>query len=79
MAVGFGLTTICLVAVTVPQLPPVLVIVNVIGVVELAAAVNVAVPGVAPVLLENEPLGADQTAPVAPPPNEPPKATEVPP
>ena len=52
--------------------------VNVIGVAEFEAAVNVEVPGVLPVLFANVPLEADQTAAVAPPPKEPPKAAEVP-
>ena len=77
--VGFGLTTISLVAEVVPQEPPLVVKVKVIGVVEFAAAVKVAVPGVLPVLLAKVPLGADHTAAVAPPPNEPPKAADVPP
>ena len=65
-------------AVVVPQDPPLVVNVNVIGVVEFAAAVNVAVLGVLPVLFANVPLDADHTAAVAPPPKEPPKATDVP-
>ena len=67
-AVGLGFTVICLVAVVVPQLPPLVVRVSVIGVVEFEAAVNVAVPGVLPVLLVKVPLGADHTAELAPPP-----------
>ena len=55
-----------------------MVSVNVIGVVEFEAAVKVAVFGVLPVLFANVPLDADQTAAVAPPPKEPPKAAEVP-
>ena len=59
--------------------PPLVVNVNVIGVVELDEAVKVAVPGVLPVLLAKVPLGADHIADVAPPPNEPPNAADVPP
>ena len=66
-AIGFGLTVICLVAVVVPQLPPLVVRVSVMGVVELEADVKVAVLGVLPVLLEKVPLGADHIAAVAPP------------
>ena len=47
------------------------------GVVEFTAAVNVAVPGVFPVLLAKVPLGADHIAEVAPPPKDPPKAADV--
>jgi hypothetical protein len=79
LAGRLGLTTILFVADVVPHDPPLVVNVNVIGVVELAAAVNVAVPGVLPVLLAKVPLGADHTAAVAPPPKEPPSATDVPP
>ena len=79
LAGNSGLTTIFLVAEVVPHDPPLVVNVNMIGVVELAAAVKVAVEGVLPVLFVNVPLGADHTAAVAPPPNEPPRATEVPP
>ena len=66
-AIGFGFTVICLVAVVVPQLPPLVVSVSVMGVVELEAAVNVAVLGVLPVLFVKVPLGADHIAAVAPP------------
>ena len=65
-------------AVVVPQDPPLVVNVNVIGVVEFASAVNVAVLGVLPVLFANVPLDADQMAALAPPPKEPPKAEDVP-
>ena len=68
LAGKFGLTTILLEAVAVPQDPPLVVNINVIGVVEFAAAVKVAVFGVLPVLFANVPLDADQTAAVAPPP-----------
>ena len=78
LAGKLGLTTILLEAVVVPQDPPLVVNVNVIGVVEFAAAVNVAVLGVLPVLFANVPLDADHTAAVAPPPKEPPKAADVP-
>jgi hypothetical protein len=76
---ALGLTTCVLVAVTIPQDPPLVVNVKVMGVGEFAAAVNVAVPGVLPVLLAKVPLGADQTAAVAPPPKEPPSTPVVPP
>ena len=66
-------------AVVVPHDPPLVVNVNNMGVVEFAAAVNVAVPGVFPVLFAKVPLGADHIAAVAPPPKVPPKATDVPP
>ena len=79
LTVGLEFTTICLVAITVPQYPPLVVKVSVIGETEFAAAVNADVPGVLPVLFENVPLDADQKAAVAPPPNEPPRAAEVPP
>ena len=79
LAGNSGLTTILLVAEVVPQEPPLVVKVKVIGVVELAAAVKVAVPGVLPVLFVNVPLGADHTAAVAPPVNEPPRTADVPP
>ena len=76
---GFAFTTIDLLVVVAPQEPPEVVNVSKIGVPELVAAVNVAVDGVDPVLLLNVPLGADQTAEVAPPPNVPPSAADVPP
>ena len=79
LAASVGLTTMLFEAVVVPHDPPLVVIVNVIGVVELEAAVNVAVPGVLPVLFAKVPLGADHTADVAPPPKVPPKATDTPP
>ena len=67
-----------MVSIIVPHEPPLVVNVNMIGVVELDAAVKVAVPGVLPVLLAKVPLVADHIADVAPPPNEPPKAADVP-
>jgi len=80
LTVGFGLTTIVLVAFVVPHDPPEVVNVNVIGVVDPAEAVYVAVLGVAPPLFVNEPLAPSvHTAEVAPPPNDPPNAAEVPP
>ena len=78
LAVSVGLTTMLFEAVVVPHDPPLVVNVNNIGVVEFAAAVNVAVPGELPVLFAKVPLGADHTAAVAPPPKVPPKATDVP-
>ena len=78
LAGKLGLTTIFFEAVVVPQDPPLVVSVNVIGVVEFEAGVNVAVPGVLPVLFANVPLEADHTAAVAPPPKDPPNAAEVP-
>ena len=77
LAVGFRLTTISFEADVVLHDPPLVVNVNVIGLVELEAAVNVAVAGVLPVLFAKVPLEADHTAAVAPPPNEPPKAADV--
>ena len=79
--VGLGLTVIFLVAEVVPHEPPALVKVNVTEAGALAEAVYVVVPGVPPPLLVNVPPAApsDQTAEVAPPPNEPPNAAEVPP
>ena len=79
LAASVGLTTMLFEAVVVPHDPPLVVSVNVIGVVELDAAVNVDVPGVLPVLFAKVPLGADHTAEVAPPPKDPPRATDVPP
>ena len=79
LAGRFGLTTMLFEAVVVPHDPPLVVNVNNIGVVEFAAAVNVVVPGVLPVLLAKVPLGADHIAEVAPPPKVPPRATDVPP
>ena len=77
---AFGLTVIVLVAFVVPHDPPEVVNVNVIGVVDPAEAVYVAVLGVAPPLFVNEPLAPSvHTAEVAPPPNDPPNAAEVPP
>ena len=73
-----GLTTILFEAVVVLHDPPLVVNVNNMGVVEFAAAVNVAVPGVLPVLFAKVPLGADHIAAVAPPPKEPPSAVDVP-
>ena len=79
--VGFGLTVIFLVANVVPHDPPAVVSVNVTGVPEAADAVYVAVFGVAPPLFANDPPAPPSlhTADVAPPPNDPPKAAEVPP
>jgi hypothetical protein len=65
--VALGLTTMVFEAVVLHD-PPVVVNVNVMGVAEFAAAVKVAVAGVLPALLAKVPLGADQIAPVAPPP-----------
>ncbi len=79
LAGRLGLTTICLLTDIGLHDPPLVVSVNVMGEVEFAAAVNVAVPGVLPVLLAKVPLGADHIAAVAPPPKVPPKATDVPP
>ena len=79
LAGRLGLTTILLVAEVVPHDPPLVVKVRSIGEVELTAAVKVAVEGVLRILFVNVPLGADHTAAVAPPPNEPPSAAEVPP
>ena len=62
-----------------PQEPPEVVNVNVTVAGADADAVYVVVAGVAPVLLVKEPPAppSDQTAEVAPPPNEPPKAVVV--
>jgi hypothetical protein len=80
LTVGLGLTVIFFVAKTVPHEPPAVVSLNVTGVPEPAAAVYVAVLGVAPPLFVNEPPAPPsvQTADVAPPPNDPPKAADVP-
>ena len=79
--VGLGFTVRFLLADVVPQEPPVVVNVNVTGLVDVADAVYVVVPGVLPLLLANVPPAPPSlhTAPVAPPPNEPPNAAVVPP
>ena len=71
------MTTIDLLADVVPQEPPLVVKVNIIGLVELELDVKVAVSGVLPVLLLNVPLGALHTADVAPPSKLPPNAPDV--
>lgn len=84
MAVGrptVGVISICFESETLPQKPPLVVSVKVTGEVDDKEAVYVVVPGVDPKLFVKEPPAppSDQTADVAPPPNEPPKAAEVPP
>ena len=79
--VGLGLTVRILLAEVVPHDPPAVVRVNVTDAGAAAAAVYVVVPGVAPPLPVNDPPAAPsvQTADVAPPPKDPPKAAVVPP
>jgi hypothetical protein len=79
--VGFGFTVNDLFADVVPHDPPLVVSVSVTGELDDAEAVYVVVDGVDPVLLVNDPPAppSDQTAAVALPPNEPPKAAVVPP
>src|SRR5664280_2501102 len=81
LTVGFGVTVIFFVAKMVPQEPPAVVSLNITGVPEPAAAVYVAILGVAPPLFVNEPPAPPSvhTADVAPPPNDPPRAAVVPP
>ena len=74
---GNGLTIIALVAVVVPQLPPLVVNVNVILPDSEAPAVYVAVAGL--LALVHVPAPPLQVPPVAPPPTLPPIAEEVPP
>ena len=76
---GSGTTLIVLVTEMAGHVLPVEVNVNVIAGAELRLAVYVAVPGVDPELDANVPSAADQTAPVAAPPKEPPNAAEIPP
>ena len=80
-AVGFGFTVNDLFADVVLHDPPDEVSVKVTGLVDDADAVYVVVPGVLPLLLANTPPAPPSlhTAPVAPPPNEPPNAKVVPP
>ena len=70
VAIGFGLTVNDTVGVSIPQEPPDVVSFKVTGVADESEAVYVAVPGVVPVLLLNEPPAppSDQIADVAPPP-----------
>lgn len=79
--VGLGLTVKVMLADVVPQLPPLVVSVNVTVAGAFAAAVYVVVPGVVPVLFVKLPPAppSDHTADVAPPLYEPPKAAVVPP
>jgi hypothetical protein len=81
LTVGLGLTVRILFAEVVPHDPPAVVSVNVTDAGAAAAAVYVAVPGAAPPLPVNDPPAAPslQTADVAPPPKDPPKAAVVPP
>jgi len=74
------LTVRILFADVVPHDPPAVVRVSVTDAGAAAAAVYVVVFGVAPPLFVNDPPAAPslQTADVAPPPNEPPKAAVVP-
>tara|TARA_R100000935_G_C2826781_1_gene162759 strand:+ start:1622 stop:1984 length:363 start_codon:yes stop_codon:yes gene_type:complete len=76
-----GFTVTVFVALTAPHDPPAVVRVKMMEEGAFAGAVYVAVLGEFPVLLEKFPPEtlADQTADVAPPPYEPPKAPVVPP
>ena len=82
--VGFGLIISVLFADIVPHEPPDVTNASVTVAGADADAVYVAVPGVLPVLLLNVPAvrpvrPSDHIADVAPPPKEPPRATDVPP
>jgi hypothetical protein len=81
LTVGLGLTVNVLEADVLPHEPPAVVKVNVTGEPEDADEVYVVVPGVDPPLFVKIPPAPPSlhTADVAPPPNEPPKATVVPP
>ncbi len=77
LAVKIGFTTIVFDAKTVPQMPPLVVSVNVIVPVSEAPAVYVAVPGVEPVLFAKAPVPPVHTAAVARPPKEPSNTADV--
>jgi hypothetical protein len=80
-AIGVLFTVTVFELVVVPQLPPEVVSVSVTVLGELADAVYVEVFGVEPPLFAKDPPAppSDHIAEVALPPNEPPKATVVPP
>ena len=77
---GTTFIVICLLSEVVPHSPPFVSNVNVTGVPDNSPAVYVAVFGVEPPLFANEPPAppSDHIAAEASPPNEPPKAADVP-